>query len=109
MAREHIENQIPVGFWGSFHPRDLAARFQHSLRNPGLVGEDAGLAQYLKVQWCITLWRLLLPFQIPALILIDPGMLVSVDDALLLFAAVMLYSISYAWLCRRKPFAGRPM
>ncbi len=84
----------------------LLARIRRSLQNPVLVGEDGYRKRYLRVQWWIVVWRLLILVQIPEVALVRPDLLGSWSRTLALFILVLSYTCLYAWIATRTRLAG---
>lgn len=83
------------------------ARIRNSLRNPVLVGENGYRMRYLRIQWWVVVWRLLILVQIPIVAAVRPDLLGSLRHAFLLLAVAVSYTCFYAWRSTQTRAAGR--
>jgi len=80
----------------------LWARVRDSLESPQLIGESGYRRRYLKLQWWIVLWRLLILAQIPLVALIKPDRFgIALWYAFLVMALALAYTFIHYWLVTR--------
>ncbi len=80
------------------HPTGLLPRIRASLRNPQLVGESGARKRYLKVQWWVVFWRLLVLTLIIEGVLVNPDHFTSVPYTLFVFTVALAYTALFGYL-----------
>ena len=79
----------------------LMARIRASLRSPSLVGKDGARTRYLRVQWWVAFWRIIILVQIPEIALVNPQRFGSITKAFLMLALALAYAIIYYLVATR--------
>ena len=85
---------------------NLLRRIRASLVDPLLVGESGTRKRYLKVQWWVVFWRLLILVLIVEVALVNPSDFTSVPYALLVLLMALAYTFIYGYLATRTRAAG---
>lgn len=86
----------------------LLKRIRSSLENPQLLGEEGARRRYLKLQWWVLLWRLLILLQIPLVAIVMPSRFTKpLAWEFLLMALALTYSILFYWLATRTGASGK--
>ena len=87
----------------------LIARVRRSLESPQLIGEAGYRQRYLKVQWWVVLWRVLVLVQIPEVALVRPGRFTRpLSHGFLLMFLALAYTGVFYLLATRTRASGRP-
>ncbi len=81
--------------------RGLLARIRASLRSPLLVGEQGARTRYLRVQWWVAFWRIIILIQIPEVAIVRPQRFGSLETPFLLLGLALAYAILYYLLATR--------
>ncbi|MHB1412968.1 MAG: hypothetical protein ACYCXE_06425, partial [Thermoleophilia bacterium] len=93
-GRDNIGGRDPAS-------RGLLARIRASLRSPLLVGEQGARTRYLRVQWWVAFWRIIILIQIPEVAIVRPQRFGSLETPFLLLGLALTYAILYYLLATR--------
>ena len=86
---------------------EFLKRVRDSLKTPSLVGKTGARVRYLRVQWWVVFWRVLIILQIPETMLVQPDLFHSSQRASALLVVGGGYAAVYYLFATRTRASGK--